>query len=125
VNVDEKWAEPHRDIVVRFLRGLQRGRDFMRLNPQESAKIATVELDTKLDLAVRMLADVEKYGMLDAQTALNVPGLQRIFETLLKSGDIGADRKFDPKIFTDLSYWEESHPEPALTGAIPAVRPRQ
>jgi ABC-type nitrate/sulfonate/bicarbonate transport system substrate-binding protein len=111
--------------VVRFLRGLQRGRDFMRTNPEESAKIAAEELDTKFDLAVRMLTDVEKYGMLDTQTALNVPGLQRIFETLLKSGDIGAERKFDLKIFTDVSYWEQSHPEPALTGTIPAARPAQ
>jgi ABC-type nitrate/sulfonate/bicarbonate transport system substrate-binding protein len=121
VNVDEKWAEPHRDIVVRFLRGLQRGRDFMRNDPLESAKIAAQELDTKLDLAVRMLGDVEKYDMLDGQTALNMPGLQRIFETLLQSGDIAADRKFDANLVTDLSYWEESHPNAALTGAIPAV----
>jgi ABC-type nitrate/sulfonate/bicarbonate transport system substrate-binding protein len=121
VNVDEKWAEPHRDIVVRFLRGLQRGRDFMRNDPLESAKIAAQELDTKLDLAIRMLGDVEKYDMLDGQTALNMPGLQRIFETLLQSGDIPADRKFDANLVTDLSYWEESHPEAALTGAIPAV----
>jgi ABC-type nitrate/sulfonate/bicarbonate transport system substrate-binding protein len=121
VNVDEKWAEPHRDIVVRFLRGLQRGRDFMRNDPLESAKIAAQELNTKLDLAVRMLGDVEKYDMLDGQTALNMPGLQRIFETLLQSGDIAADRKFDANLVTDLSYWEESHPEAALTGAIPAA----
>jgi ABC-type nitrate/sulfonate/bicarbonate transport system substrate-binding protein len=125
VNVDEKWAEPHRDIVVRFLRGLQRGRDFMRNDPLESAKIAAQELDTKLDLAVRMLADVEKYDMLDGRTALNMPGLQRIFETLLQSGDIAADRKFDANLFTDVSYWEESHPEAALTGTIPAARPAQ
>jgi NitT/TauT family transport system substrate-binding protein len=125
VNVDEKWAEPHRDIVVRFLRGLQRGRDFMRTNPEESARIAAEELPTKLDLAVRMLADVEKYGMLDTQTALNVPGLQRIFETLIKSGDIAADKAFDPKTFTDISYWEQSHADPALTSSIPAVPPPQ
>ena len=125
VNVDEKWAEPHRDIVVRFLHGLQRGRDFMRTNPEESAKIAAEELPTRLDLAVRMLADVEKYGMLDTQTALNVPGLERIFETLLKSGDIAADRKFDPKIFMDVSYWEQSHAEPVLTGTVPAARAPQ
>ena len=30
VNVDQKWAEPNRDIVVRFLRGLQRGRDYIQ-----------------------------------------------------------------------------------------------
>jgi ABC-type nitrate/sulfonate/bicarbonate transport system substrate-binding protein len=125
VNVDEKWAQSHRDIAVRFLHGLQRGRDFMRTNPNESAAIAVEELGTTFDLALRMLADVEKYGMLDTQTALNMPGLERIFETLHQSGDIGADRKFDPKIFTDVSYWEESHAEPALTSSIPAARPPQ
>jgi ABC-type nitrate/sulfonate/bicarbonate transport system substrate-binding protein len=123
VNVDEKWAEPHRDIVVRFLHGLQRGRDFMRTNPNESAAIAVEELGTTFDLAIRMLADVERYNMLDTQTALNMPGLERIFETLHQSGDISADRKFDPKIFTDISYWEESHAEPAVTATIPAARP--
>jgi ABC-type nitrate/sulfonate/bicarbonate transport system substrate-binding protein len=125
VNVDEKWAQPHRDIVVRFLHGLQRGRDFMRTNPNESAAIAVEELGTTFDLAIRMLADVEKYSMLDTQTALNMPGLERIFETLHQSGDIGADRKFDPNIFTDVSYWEESHAEPAVTATVPAARPPQ
>jgi ABC-type nitrate/sulfonate/bicarbonate transport system substrate-binding protein len=125
VNVDEKWAEPHRDIVVRFLRGLQRGRDFMRNDPDASAKIAAEELRTTFELSLRMLADVEKYGMLDARTALNVPGLRRIFETLLQSGDLPANRTFDPNVFTDVSYWEESHPEPVLTGTIPAARPPQ
>jgi ABC-type nitrate/sulfonate/bicarbonate transport system substrate-binding protein len=121
VNVDEKWAQQNRDIVVRFLRGLQRGRDYMRTNPQESAEIAAEELPTQVPLAVRMLADVEKYGMLDPQTALNVPGLERIFETLQKTGNIGPEVKFDPKVFTDVSYWDESHREPALTSSIPAA----
>jgi ABC-type nitrate/sulfonate/bicarbonate transport system substrate-binding protein len=123
VNVDEKWAEPHRDIVVRFLRALQHGRDYMRTNPRESAEIAAKELNTKVDLAVRMLADVEKYGMLDTQTALNMPGLERIFATLVKSGDIAADSKFNPKVFTDISYWEASHAEPAITATIPPRTP--
>lgn len=123
VNIDEKWAEPHRDIVVRFLRALQHGRDYMRTNPRESAEIAAKELGTRVDLAVRMLADVEKYGMLDTQTALNVPGLQRVFETLVKSGDLAADAKFDPKVFTDNSYWEASHAEPAVTATIPPRTP--
>jgi ABC-type nitrate/sulfonate/bicarbonate transport system substrate-binding protein len=124
VNVDEKWAQPHRDIVVRFLRALQHGRDYMRTNQRESAEIAAKELNTTVELSIRMLGDVEKYGMLDTQTALNVPGLERIYETLVKSGDIAADRKFDPQVFTDISYWEASHAEPVLTGTIPA-RPAQ
>jgi hypothetical protein len=45
--------------------------------------------------------------------------------TLLQSGDIPPNRTFDPNVFTDVSYWEESHPEPVLTGTIPAPRPPQ
>jgi NitT/TauT family transport system substrate-binding protein len=39
VNVDRLWAGQNRSQVVSFLKGLQRGRDFMRTNPAESAKI--------------------------------------------------------------------------------------
>jgi hypothetical protein len=55
-----------------------------------------------------MLVDIEKYGMLDPQTAVNVPGLRRVFETLQKTGDIAAERTFDMKLFADLSYYQES-----------------
>ncbi len=127
VNVDQNWAEQNRAVVVRFLRGLQRGRDYMRTSPTESAAIAAEELRTQVPLAVRMLGDVEKYGMLDQDTALNVPGLRRIFETLQKSGDIGADQSFDLNTFVDFSYWLDSHPDadPAVVGSIPRARPRQ
>src|SRR5258705_2028892 len=84
VNVDDKWAQQNRALVVRFLRGLQRGRDYIRTHPQETAKIAAEELRTDVALTTRMLVDIEKYGMLDPQTAVNVPGLQRVFETLQK-----------------------------------------
>lgn len=120
VNVERAWAEQNRDIVVRFLRGLQRGRDFITTNPAESAKIAAEELRTDVALALRMLGDAEKMALLDAQTALNVPGLIRVFETLQKGGDIAADRTFDLSIFADLSYWRQSK-DPAHTSAIPSA----
>jgi ABC-type nitrate/sulfonate/bicarbonate transport system substrate-binding protein len=126
VNVEQKWAQQNRDVVVRFLRGLQRGRDFMRSNPAEAAKIAAQELGTELPLSVRMLADVEKMGLLDPQTAVNAAGLTRVFETLQKAGDIAADRTFDLNVFTDLSFWQQSHPniDPASTATIPPAQPR-
>jgi ABC-type nitrate/sulfonate/bicarbonate transport system substrate-binding protein len=108
VNVDDKWAQQNRALVVRFLRGLQRGRDYIRTHPQETAKIAAEELRSDVALTTRMLVDIEKYGMLDPQTAVNVPGLRRVFETLQKTGDIAAERTFDMKLFADLSYYQES-----------------
>jgi ABC-type nitrate/sulfonate/bicarbonate transport system substrate-binding protein len=108
VNVDDKWAQQNRALVVRFLRGLQRGREYIRTHPQETAKIAAEELRSDVALTTRMLVDIEKYGMLDPQTAVNVPGLRRVFETLQKTGDIAAERTFDVNLFADLSYYQES-----------------
>src|SRR5258705_8075036 len=77
VNVDQKWGQPNRDIGVRFLRALQKGREYLRTNPQETARIAAEELRSNVTLTARMLVDIEKYGMFDPQTAINVAGLRR------------------------------------------------
>jgi hypothetical protein len=99
----------------------------MRSNPQESSKIAAEELRTTEPLALRMLGDVESYDMEDVDTAVNIPGLRRVFETLQKTGDIATSEKFDPFKFVDFSYWEASHPDadPVATGGIrkPAAKP--
>jgi NitT/TauT family transport system substrate-binding protein len=127
VNVDRIWAEQNRSQVVRFLKGLQRGRDFMNSNPTETAKIGAEELRTTVAMTTRMLVDIEKYGMLDPQTALNVPGLRKVFDTLQAAGDIDAGRRFELGVFADFSYWEQSHPnaDPVVTGTIPAARPQR
>ena len=108
VNADQKWAQQNRDAVVRFLRALQRGRDFMDADPGESAKIAAVELQTSVELAARALDDTAKLAILDPQLAINERGIQRVFETLQKSGEIAADQKFDLSKFTELSFWRTS-----------------
>ena len=103
-----EWAEKNRDLVVRFLRALQRGRDFMNTDRDECAKIAAIELRTTIDLAARALGDTEKLGILDPQLSINERGMNRVFDTLQKSGDIAADQKYDLKKFTDLSFWQAS-----------------
>ena len=108
VNADRVWAENNRDVVVRFLRALQRGRDFMNTNREESAKIAAEQLRTTVALAERALGDTERLGILDPQLGISPPGIERVFLTLQKSGDIAADRKFDLNTFSDLSYWRQS-----------------
>jgi ABC-type nitrate/sulfonate/bicarbonate transport system substrate-binding protein len=118
VNVDQNWAQPNREIVVRFLRALQKGREYIRTNPQETARIAAEELRSNVTLTARMLIDIEKYGMFDPLTAVNVAGLRRVHETLQKIGDIPMNKAFDLNAFTDLSYYRESR-EPVVTGTVP------
>jgi len=108
INADAKWAEKNRDVVVRFLRAVQRGRDFMNTNREEVAKIAAIELRTTVELANRALGDMEKLAILDPQLDINERGMTKVFDTLQKSGDIPADKKFDLKTVTDLSYWQQS-----------------
>src|SRR5712691_3969362 len=120
VNVDQKWAQPNRNTVVRFLRALQNGRDYIKTNPQETARIAAEELRSDVTLTARMLVDIEKYGMLDPETAINVAGLKRVHETLQKIGDIPANQAFDLNAFTDLSYYQQSR-DPVVTGSVPVT----
>ena len=108
INVDRKWAENNRDVVVRFLRAVQRGRDFMNTNRAEVAQIAAMELRTTVELANRALGDMEKLAILDPQLGINERGMAKVFDTLQKSGDIAADTEFDLKVVTDLSYWQQS-----------------
>jgi ABC-type nitrate/sulfonate/bicarbonate transport system substrate-binding protein len=108
INVDLKWATQNRDVVVRFLRGVQRGRDFMRTNPKETAEIAAQELKTTVALAARAMEETEKLGILDPDLAVTEPGLRKVFATLQLAGDIAASESFDIARFTDLSFWRTS-----------------
>jgi len=108
INADRQWAEKNRDVLVRFLRAIQRGRDFIATNRAEVAQIAALELRTTVELANRALGDMEKLAILDPQLGINERGMAKVFDTLQKSGDIAAGRTFDLKIVTDLSYWQQS-----------------
>src|SRR5258708_15302712 len=56
---------PYTTLFRSFLRALQKGRDYIKSNPQETAKIAAEELRSDVALTSRMLVDIEKYGMLE------------------------------------------------------------
>jgi NitT/TauT family transport system substrate-binding protein len=108
INADLAWAAKNRDVVVRFLRAVQRGRDFMRTNPQESAEIAAKELQTTVALSARALGDADKLAILDPNLGLTEPGLRKVFATLQLAGDIAPEEKFDLARFADLSFWQAS-----------------
>jgi ABC-type nitrate/sulfonate/bicarbonate transport system substrate-binding protein len=108
INADMTWATKNRDVVVRFLRAVQRGRDFMRSHPQETAEIAAKELQTTVALSARAMGDAERLGILDPDLGVTEPGLRKVFATLQLAGDIAAHESFDIARFTDLSFWRTS-----------------
>ncbi len=108
VNADLGWVDKNRPLVVRFLRALQKGRDFMTANPGETAKVAADELRTTVALAARALAETEKLAILDPDLALSEPGLRKVFQTLQLSGDIDTKAGFDIARFSELAMWKES-----------------
>ncbi len=108
VNADQKWAASNHAVVVRFLRALKRGRDFMDTNPVESAKVGASELQTTEALAARAMAETAKLAILDPDLALSEPGLAKVFDTLQKAGEIETTARFDIARFTDLRAWRES-----------------
>jgi ABC-type nitrate/sulfonate/bicarbonate transport system substrate-binding protein len=108
INAAMGWATRNRDVVVRFLRAVQRGRDFMRSNPQETAAIAAQELKTTVALAARAMEDAETLHILDPNLAVTEPGLRKVVVTLQLAGDIAAGETFDISRFADLSFWEAS-----------------
>ena len=108
INADMTWAAKNRDVVVRFLRAVQRGRDFMRSNPQETAEIASKELQTTVALSLRAMGDAEKLAILDPNLGVTEPGLRKVVATLQLAGDIAPAEKFDLGRFSDLSFWKAS-----------------
>ncbi|MBX9778024.1 MAG: ABC transporter substrate-binding protein [Xanthobacteraceae bacterium] len=108
INADMAWAAKNRGVVVRFLRAVQRGRDFMRSNPQETAAIAAKELQTTVALAARALGDAEKLAILDPHLNVTEAGLRKVVATLQLAGEIAPAEKFDLARFTDLSFWKAS-----------------
>jgi NitT/TauT family transport system substrate-binding protein len=108
INADMTWAAKNRDVVVRFLRAVQRGRDYMRSNPQETADIAAKELQTTVALSARAMGDAEKLAILDPNLGVTEPGLRKVVATLQLAGDIAPEEKFDLARFTDLSFWKAS-----------------
>lgn len=108
INADGNWAKSNRDIVVRFLKALQLGRDFMDAHVDESAAIAARELKTTTELAKRALVDAAKMQILNSRLDVTDPGLRKVFETLKMSGEIDKSAAFDLARFTDLNYLRES-----------------
>ena len=108
INADMTWAAKNRDVVVRFLRAVQRGRDYMRTNPQETAEIAAKELQTTVALSARAMGDADKLAILDPNLGLTEPGLRKVVATLQLAGDIAPGEAFDLARFADLSFWRAS-----------------
>lgn len=107
VNVDERWAEGHRAVLVATLRALRRGLDDIATDPAGAAAVAAEELRTTRPLAERALADAARMGILTPGMAISMAGLERV-HTALVAARLLPDEPFAPERVTDPRFLRDS-----------------
>ena len=108
INVNESWAKAHSAEVAAFLRALRQGFEYMKAHPPETAALAARELRTTEALAKRALEDTEKLGILDPTLVVSRPGLERVFDSLVQSGQLPAGQHLDWAVIVNDSYLLQS-----------------
>lgn len=107
VNVDLRWAEAHRAMLVGALRALQRGLDSVSADPDGAATVAAEELRTTEPLAARAIADTSRLGILTPGMDITVPRLARVHQALV-TAKLVANAPFDLARVADRRFLRES-----------------
>ena len=116
VNVNANWARANRNVVERFLHSLQRGSADMERDLQAAAAIVARELRTSPAFALRALEDTQQLEILSKDWSVSRTGLARVFDSLVETGQIARDSKFDVSKVVDESYHANIRPLPARDG---------
>jgi ABC-type nitrate/sulfonate/bicarbonate transport system substrate-binding protein len=108
VIVDDGWARTNRPALVRFLKALRRGTEYMFAHPDESAELGAKELRTSPAFARRALEDTLSMDIMSRDLSLTDASLRRVFDIMQQAGALGRDLPFEPARFVDESYLDES-----------------
>ncbi|AXK83363.1 ABC transporter substrate-binding protein [Pseudolabrys taiwanensis] len=108
VMVDNMWAATNRDLVVRFLRALRKGTDYMFAHPDASATLGAKELRTSPANAKRALEDTARMDVMARDLSLTDLSLRRVFATMQEAEVMGRDSSYDRGKFVDDSYLNDS-----------------
>jgi ABC-type nitrate/sulfonate/bicarbonate transport system substrate-binding protein len=108
VNANDAWAAANRDTVVRFLRALQRGTDWLFGHRKEASEIAARELPAPLAQAERAWDFFTGTKALAPDLALNRKGLAAVLATLRATGLVPPDAPTDPAYCVNESYLKEA-----------------
>jgi ABC-type nitrate/sulfonate/bicarbonate transport system substrate-binding protein len=108
VNVNIEWAKADRDVLVRFLRAIQRGTDWLYANRAAASAIAARELPAPLHHAERAWDFFTGTDALTRDSSVNLKGLAQVIATLKATGLLARDAPADPAFYVDDSYLREA-----------------
>lgn len=108
VNVNGDWAASHRDVVVRLLRALDRGTQWLYANRAEASRIAARELPAPLAQAERAWDFFTASNTLTRDMSVNRKGLAAALVILRETGLLPASAPTDPAFAIDDSYLREA-----------------
>lgn len=104
VNVNRQWAEKNRDVLMRFLRAMLRGNEWLYANRAAASVIAARELPAPLPHAERAWDFFTGTNALTRDASVNMKGLEQVIATLKQTGLLAKDAPDDPATYVDDSY---------------------
>ena len=104
INVNRGWAEANRALLVRFLRALRQGTEWLYANRAAASVIAAREMPAPLNHAERAWDFFTGTNALTRDMAVNTAGLARVIATLKEAGLLARSASDDPATYVDDSY---------------------
>lgn len=104
INVNSEWAAKNRDVLVRFLRAMLRGTEWLYANRAASSVIAARELPASLAHAERAWDFFTTTDALTRDVSVNLKGLAQVIATLKETGLLAKSASDDPKVYVDDSF---------------------
>jgi ABC-type nitrate/sulfonate/bicarbonate transport system substrate-binding protein len=108
VNVDDRWAAANRDRVVRFLRAMLRGTQWLYANREASAAIAARELPAPLDHAGRAWDHFTGTNTLTRDMSVNAAGLAHVIATLRETALLPPEAPEELSFYVNDRYLREA-----------------
>jgi ABC-type nitrate/sulfonate/bicarbonate transport system substrate-binding protein len=104
INVNGQWAAANRELVVRFLRAMLRGTQWLYENRAASSVIAARELPAPLQHAERAWDFFTGTNAMTRDSSVNRKGLSAVIATLKETGHLPPAAPADPAFYIDDSY---------------------
>ncbi len=104
VNANSQWAARNRDLLVRFLRVMNRGTEWLYANRAAGSAIAARELPAPLPHAERAWDFFTGTNALTRDMSVNRTGVAKVIATLQEAGLLSRDAPADPALYIDDSY---------------------
>jgi ABC-type nitrate/sulfonate/bicarbonate transport system substrate-binding protein len=104
INANGQWAAANRDLVVRFLRVMRRGTEWLYGNRAGASAIAARELPAPLHHAERAWDFFTGTDALTRDSAVNLKGLAAVIATLKETGHLPPGAPAEPAHTIDDSY---------------------